>query len=224
MAARRHMHLYGTSEDHFGIIAVGQRKWAQMSPWAQMKVPMTMDDHHNSRWIAEPLRLLDCCLVSNGAVAVIVTSAERARDLKQPPVQVVGYATCSPGDNLNTTRHPAVETGAKRSGEMAFRMAGITRDDIGTCQLYDCSHLYRACDAGGLRILREGRRPARLSRTASWDLADRFRPIPAAASYPVTTCGPSHLYPRLLCRCVAKAARVRYRATITCWSAAMAAY
>jgi acetyl-CoA acetyltransferase len=138
MAAQRHMHRYGTSEDHFGIIAVGQRKWAQMSPWAQMKKPMTMDDHHNSRWIAEPLRLLDCCLVSNGAVAVIVTSPERARDLKQPPAHVLGYATCAPGDNLSTVRHPAVETGAKRSGEMAFRMAGITRDDIGTCQLYDC--------------------------------------------------------------------------------------
>ena len=78
------MHLYGTREDHFGIVAVGQRKWAQMSPWAQMKAPMTMDDHHNSRWIAEPLRLLDCCLVSNGAIGVIVTSPERARDLKQP--------------------------------------------------------------------------------------------------------------------------------------------
>jgi acetyl-CoA acetyltransferase len=138
MAARRHMHLYGTTDDHFGTIAVGQRKWAQMSPWAQMKAPMTMEDHHNSRWIAEPLRLLDCCLVSNGAVAVVVTSAERARDLKQPPVHVLGYATASPGDNLNSARHPAVETGAKKSGETAFRMAGITRDDIGSCQIYDC--------------------------------------------------------------------------------------
>ena len=138
MAARRHMHLYGTTEDHFGIIAVGQRKWAQMSPWAQMKAPMTMDDHHNSRWIAEPLRLFDCCLVSNGAVAMIVTSPERARDLKQPPVHVLGYAQHAPGDNLNTARHPAVETGAKRAGDMAFRMAGIERKDIGSCQLYDC--------------------------------------------------------------------------------------
>ncbi len=138
MAARRHMHLYGTTEDHFGTIAVGQRKWAQMSPWAQMKAPMTMEDHHNSRWIAEPLRLLDCCLVSNGAVAIIVTSPERARDLRQKPVYVLGYAQCAPGDNLNTARHPGVETGAKQSGDVAFRMAGITRADIGTCQLYDC--------------------------------------------------------------------------------------
>ena len=138
MAAQRHMHLYGTTEDHFGIIAVGQRQWAQKSPWAQMRTPITMEDHHASRWIAEPLRLLDCCLVSNGAVAVIVTSVERARDLKQKPVYVLGYAQAAPGDNLDSAKHPAVETGAKRSGEVAFRMAGITRDDIGCCQLYDC--------------------------------------------------------------------------------------
>ena len=116
MAARRHMHLYGTNEDHFGAIAVGQRKWAQMSPWAQMKAPMTMEDHHNSRWIAEPLRLLDCCLVSNGAVAVIVTSAERARDLKQPPVNVLGYATASPGDNLDTGPAPGGRDGRETLG------------------------------------------------------------------------------------------------------------
>jgi acetyl-CoA acetyltransferase len=132
------MHLYGTTSEQFGTIAVGQRQWAQMSPWAQMRKPMTLEDHHNSRFITEPLRLLDCCLVSNGAVAVIVTSAERARDLRQPPVNVLGYAQCAPGDNLRTDRHPGVETGAKRSGEIAFRMAGITRDEIGTCQLYDC--------------------------------------------------------------------------------------
>ncbi len=138
MAARRHMHLYGTTSEHFATIAMGQRQWAQHSPWAQMKQPMTLEDHQTSRFIAEPLRLLDCCLVSNGAVAVIVTSADRARDLKQPPVNVLGYAQCAPGDNLRTDRHPAVETGAKRSGQIAFKMAGITLADIGNCQLYDC--------------------------------------------------------------------------------------
>ena len=138
MAARRHMHLYGTTSEQLGTIAVGQRKWAQMSPWAQMKAPMTMDDYYNSRFIAEPLRLFDCCLVSNGAVAVVVTSAERARDLKQTPVNVLGYAQRAPGDNLDTSRHPAVETGAKEAGDAAFRMAGIERKDIGTLQLYDC--------------------------------------------------------------------------------------
>ena len=138
MAARRHMHLYGTTEDHLGTIAVGQRQWAQMSPWAQMKAPMTMGDHHNSRWIAAPLRLFDCCLVSNGAVAIIVTSVERARDLRQPPVHVLGYAQCAPGDNQDTADHPGVATGARQSGAQALRMAGITLAEIGSCQLYDC--------------------------------------------------------------------------------------
>lgn len=138
MAARRHMHLYGTTSEQFGTIAVGQRRWAQLSPWSQMKQPMTLEDYFKSRLIAEPLRLFDCCLVSNGAVAVIVTSAERARDLRQPAVNVLGYAQCALGDNLRTDCHPAVDTGARRSGEIAFQMAGIARDDIGTCQLYDC--------------------------------------------------------------------------------------
>jgi acetyl-CoA acetyltransferase len=138
MAARRHMHLYGTTSEQFGTIAVGQRAWAGMSPWAQMRSPITLEDHHNSRFIADPLRLLDCCLVSNGAVCVIVTSAAKARDLKQPPVHVLGYAQCAPGDNQRTDRHPAVETGAKRSGEIAFRMAGVTVQDVDICQLYDC--------------------------------------------------------------------------------------
>jgi hypothetical protein len=84
-----------TTSEQFGTIAAGQRQWAQLSPWAQMKRPMTLEDHHNSPFIAEPLQLLDCCLVSNGAVAVVVTSSERARDFRQPPVNVLGYAQCA---------------------------------------------------------------------------------------------------------------------------------
>jgi acetyl-CoA acetyltransferase len=188
-----------------------------------MKAPMTIDDHHNSRWIAEPLRLLDCCLVSSGAVAAIVTSSEHARDLKQPPVHVLGYATCAPGDNLNTARQPAVETGAKRSGEMAFRMAGITRDDIGTCQLYDCYTYtvlvkledYGFCAKGeGGPLVADGKLGPGGSLPTN----------PAVVSCPVTTCGHSHRCPRPWCRFVARAARVRCHATIMCWSAAMAAF
>ena len=120
-----------------------------------MKQPMTLEDHHNSRFIAEPLRLLDCCLVSNGAVAVIVTSAERARDLRQPPVNVLGYAQCAPGDNLRTDRHPGVETGAKRSAEIAFRMAGITPRRHRHVPALRLLHLHRARYAGRLRLLRQ---------------------------------------------------------------------
>ena len=89
LALRRHMHLFGTNHDQLGAIAVGQRAWAEMNPRAQMRQPMTLADYHASRWVVEPLHLFDCCLVSNGGVAVIVTSAERARDLRQPPRRFV---------------------------------------------------------------------------------------------------------------------------------------
>ncbi|MGA7834830.1 MAG: thiolase family protein, partial [Acidimicrobiales bacterium] len=82
MAARRHMERYGTTQEQFGAIAVAQRQWASMNPYAQMRQPITIDDYLDSRWISDPFRLLDCCLVSNGGIAVIVTSAARAQSLK----------------------------------------------------------------------------------------------------------------------------------------------
>jgi acetyl-CoA acetyltransferase len=100
--------------------------------------PLTLEDHQASRYIVEPLHLFDCCLVSNGAVAIIVTSAERARELQQPPVYILGTGQCSPGDNAQAGRDPAVFTGATKSGEEAFRMAGLTLEDVDVVELYDC--------------------------------------------------------------------------------------
>ena len=78
------MERYGTTSEQLGAIAVSTRRWAERNPLAQMRDPITLEDHQRSRWVVEPLHLLDCCLVSNGGVAVIVTGAERARDLAQP--------------------------------------------------------------------------------------------------------------------------------------------
>ncbi|MGH3303156.1 MAG: thiolase C-terminal domain-containing protein, partial [Streptosporangiaceae bacterium] len=91
-----------------------------------------------SRWIAEPLRLLDCCLVSNGGIAVIVTTAERAAGLAQPPVHVLGWAQAHPGYYLR--RHPdfGLVTGAATAGPAALDMAGVTLSDVDVVQLYDC--------------------------------------------------------------------------------------
>jgi acetyl-CoA acetyltransferase len=139
LACRRHMHLYGTTHDQLGTIAVGQRAWAQLNPHAQMHGrPMTLADYHASRWIVEPLHLLDCCLVSNGAVAVIVTSADRARDLRQPAVHLLGFGQAAPGDNQRAGHEPGVHTGAGRSGELALGMAGVALEDIDVLELYDC--------------------------------------------------------------------------------------
>jgi acetyl-CoA acetyltransferase len=138
LALRRHMHLFGTDHDQLGAIAVGQRAWSQMNPYAQMRQPMTIEDYHASRWVVEPLHLFDCCLVSNGAVAVIVTSAERARELRQPPVYLRGFGQCAPGDPARAERDPAVYTGAGKSGQIALAQAGIELSDIDMLELYDC--------------------------------------------------------------------------------------
>ena len=138
LALRRHMHLFGTTHDQLGTIAVGQRAWASMNPRAQKRAPITLDDYHASRWVVEPLHLLDCCLVSNGGVAVIVTSPERARNLRQPPVYLRGFGQCAPGDPGRAGRDPAVHTGAGKAGAMALRQAGIELADVDVLELYDC--------------------------------------------------------------------------------------
>ncbi|MEP7216829.1 MAG: thiolase family protein [Anaerolineaceae bacterium] len=138
LAARRHMALYGTTQDHLGQIAVSQRAWAVMSPLAQMREPMTMADYHASRWIIEPLHLLDCCLVSNGAIAVIVSSADRAKSLAQPPVYIHGMGQGHPGDHGRAGSDWETETGGKIAAKTVFAMAGCTVDEIDVCELYDC--------------------------------------------------------------------------------------
>lgn len=138
MAARRHMQTYGTTTEQFGAVAVAQRQWATMNPLAQLREPMTLEDHRNSRWIAEPLRLLDCCLVSNGGVAVLVTTPERAADLAQPPVHVLGWGQAHPGTTQERGSKFGLQSGAVSSSKTAFGMAGITVDDVDVLELYDC--------------------------------------------------------------------------------------
>jgi acetyl-CoA acetyltransferase len=138
LAARRHMSLYGTTQDQLGAIAVAQRSWAVNNPQAEMRDPMTLDDYHRSRWIIEPLHLLDCCLVSNGAVAVIVSSAEDARNMPQPPVYIWGMGQGHPGDPGRTGSDWETETGGKIAAKTAYAMAGVGPGDIDVCELYDC--------------------------------------------------------------------------------------
>lgn len=138
MAARRHMGMYGTTSDHLGAVAVAERQWATMNPIAQQREPMTLEDYHASRWIAEPFHLLDCCLVSNGGVAVIVSSADRAKDLKQPPAYIWGMGQGHPGDLRRKGWDVETKTGAPIAKERAFSMAGIGVKHIDVCQVYDC--------------------------------------------------------------------------------------
>lgn len=138
LAARRHMARYGTTSEQFGAIAVGTRAWAAGNPRARFRDPISLRDHQESRWVVEPLHLLDCCLVSNGGIAVIVTSAERARDLARPPVYVWGWGQGHPGHRLQRGSEFGLTTGAAISGPAAMKMAGVTPGEITMCQLYDC--------------------------------------------------------------------------------------
>ncbi|MEK6443156.1 thiolase family protein [Pseudonocardia sp. T1-2H] len=138
LAAQRHMDTYGTTNDQLGHIAVGQRAWAELNPQAQMRTPMTLEDYHASRWIVEPFHLFDCCLVSNGGIAVIVTSAERAASLARPPVHVLGWGQAHPGHAQRRHEDFGLVSGAARSGPAALAMAGLTVDDVDVAELYDC--------------------------------------------------------------------------------------
>lgn len=133
--ARRHMHLYGTTNEHLGEIAVSQRKWANLNPAAQFSdTPMSIADYHASRWVVEPFHLFDCCLVSNGGLAVIVTSAERARSLKHPPVYLLGMGQGHPGGDPMET----LVSGAPMAKETAFKMAGVSLGEVNFAEIYDC--------------------------------------------------------------------------------------
>ena len=138
LAARRHMERFGTTSEQLGHIAVAQRDWAARNPAAQLREPITLADHQASRWIVEPFHLLDCCLVSNGGIAVIVTTAERAAALAQPPVHVLGWAQSHPGHYLR--RHPdfGLVSGAASAGPAALAMAGRDLSDVDVVELYDC--------------------------------------------------------------------------------------
>lgn len=136
MGARRHMALYGTTSEQLGWVAVNGRRNAALNPNAIMREPITLADHQASRPIVEPLRLLDCCLISDGAVAVIVTAPERAADAPHPPVAIWGMGQ---GHTLQTLERrewwylPHQRDCISR----AYRMAGVGPDEVDVAQLYD---------------------------------------------------------------------------------------
>ncbi len=141
--ARRHMHEFGTKPEHFGAIAVAARKHAARNPNARFyKQPITMDDYLECRMVADPLRLFDCCLETDGACALIVTSAERARDLRQPPsyIRAMAQGTGGPGLFPITAFNRERLTGMEETTRMAdflFEMADLRREDIDVAELYD---------------------------------------------------------------------------------------
>jgi len=137
LAAQRHMHDYGTTSEHLAQIAVSFREWAVKNPDAYHQDPITIDDVLASPMVAEPLHKLDCCLVTDGAGALVVTSAERAVDLARPPVHVLGAGTAHTHGMSISQMADVTTTGAAVSGRQAMAMAGITPADVDVLELYD---------------------------------------------------------------------------------------
>jgi acetyl-CoA acetyltransferase len=142
MNARRAMHEYGITSEDFGRISVADRKHAATNPKAWFyQQPISLADHQSSRWIVEPLRLLDCCQESDGAVAVVVTSLERARDLRQPPARIAAAAQGATTDQQMMTRYYSERiVGLPEMGLVArqlFETAGIGPHDVQTAIFYD---------------------------------------------------------------------------------------
>jgi len=138
MMARAHMEKYGTTAEQLGAVAVTQRGHAAMNERAMMRHPITLDDYLASRWIVEPFRLFDCCLETDVAVALVLTSAERARDLQRPSVLIRGIAwgggfTLYSSDRPDSTRSAAADLAPR-----LFEQAGVGPRDIDVAELYDC--------------------------------------------------------------------------------------
>lgn len=136
LACMRHMHQYGTTHEQLAEIAVATRKWAMLNPKALMRDPITIDDVLSSRWITYPFHLLDCCLVTDAGGAVVVTSAERARDARKKPVWVLGSGEATTHQTI-LNMPDLTTTPASISGPRAFQMAGVTHDDIDVVEVYD---------------------------------------------------------------------------------------
>ena len=138
--ARRHMHEFGTRSEQLGAIAVAMRKHAQLNPRAVMHGrPMTLEDYMASPMLADPYRFFDCCLETDGAAAVVVTRAERARDLPGKPVTIASGACGQPypADEI-TNRRDIFRTGLTIAAPEAFAKAGVAPGDVDFAMIYDC--------------------------------------------------------------------------------------
>ncbi len=153
MGVARHMHEYGTTSEQLAAVAVSTRQWAEQNPRAMMRDPITIDDVLNSRMVAWPLHLLDCCLVTDGGGALVVVSAARAKSmgLKHKPVYVLGTGEATEHQMISQMADFLVSAAYKKSGEEAFKMAGVKHSDIDHVMFYDAfthTPLYAMEDLG----------------------------------------------------------------------------
>ncbi|NYT61684.1 thiolase [Alcaligenaceae bacterium] len=136
LAASRHMHQYGTTREQMAAVAVAARQWANMNPEAFMQGPLSIEDVLNARMVSSPLTVRDCCLVTDGGAALVMVSAERAKDFPKKPVYLLGGAAAT--SHMNVSAMPDLtESAAKDASQRALAMAGMKTSDMDMLQLYD---------------------------------------------------------------------------------------
>jgi acetyl-CoA acetyltransferase len=136
LAASRHMHLYGTTRTHLAEVAVAARQWAQLNPEAAVRTPLSIEDVLGARMVSTPLTVRDCCLFNDGAAAVVMVRADRARDCAKPPIAVLGGAHAVTHREISSMPDLTV-TGAAISGQQAYAQAGCGPADIDLVMVYD---------------------------------------------------------------------------------------
>jgi acetyl-CoA acetyltransferase len=137
MQARAYLHEYGIAPEDLGRVAINQRNYAMQSPRAMMRNPLTMEEYLASRWIVEPLRLFDCCLETDAAVALVVTSAERARASARPPVLISAAAYGSGHTLFSNSRGDLGTSAAADLAPRLYAMAGVGPQEVDVAELYD---------------------------------------------------------------------------------------
>ena len=137
LIARAHMDQYGTTEAQFAEAAVSCRAWASQHPKAQMRDVISVEDVLNSRAIADPLKVLDCSLVSDGGAAVVITRRDRAKDGPHKPITLLGYGEGHAYEHISQAKN-LTTSAAVQSGQSAYAEAGLSPGDISLLQLYDC--------------------------------------------------------------------------------------
>ncbi len=137
MVARRRMHEYGTTKEQLAHVAMTHRYHASLNPNAVFQTPITFEEYMESRWVAEPFGLLDCCPVSDGGAAYIVTTEQRAKELKKAPVYIRGIGQSHPSWEF-FRRPDMAASGAAVSGRLCFESAGMSVEDVDFCEIYDC--------------------------------------------------------------------------------------
>src|SRR5271157_729579 len=136
LAASRHMHEFGTTREQLAAVAVAAREWALLNPAAWEKKPLTIEGVLSSRMVSYPFTVRDCCLVTDGGGAIVVTSAERAKSLKKPPAYVLGCGQSITHASISNMPDLTV-TGALAAGKAAYKMARLGPSDVDAIELYD---------------------------------------------------------------------------------------